>query len=60
MVHYPIPPHRQACFKAWNTLKLPITERIAQTELSLPCNQAMTDEEVETVIQAINQWTETY
>lgn len=60
MVHYPIPPHRQACFKAWNRLKLPITERIAQTELSLPCNQAMTDEEVETVIRAINQWTETY
>ena len=44
-IHYPIPPHQQACYQAWNMLSLPITERIHREELSLPCNQAMTNEE---------------
>lgn len=57
MIHYPIPPHLQACYPEWNNLHLPLTEHIAQTELSLPCYPAMTAEEVETVIQTINQWT---
>ena len=60
MIHYPIPPHQQACYPEWNSLHLPLTEHIAQTELSLPCPPAMTDEEVETVIQTINHWSETY
>jgi dTDP-4-amino-4,6-dideoxygalactose transaminase len=53
-IHYPIPPHKQQAYKEWSTLCLPITERIAKEELSLPCNQSMTDEEVEYVIKAIN------
>ena len=60
MIHYPIPPHQQACYPEWNSLHLPLTEHIAQTELSLPCHPAMNDEEVETVIQTINHWSETY
>lgn len=59
LIHYPIPPHKQACYAAWNSLQLPITERIAATELSLPCNQAMTDDEVEYVIHSINTWEKT-
>ncbi|MBQ2216053.1 MAG: DegT/DnrJ/EryC1/StrS family aminotransferase, partial [Prevotella sp.] len=35
-IHYPIPPHRQQCYAEWNGLHLPITEKIHQTELSLP------------------------
>ena len=35
---------------------LPITERIALEELSLPCHQAMTQEEVDTVIQLLNDF----
>lgn len=53
-IHYPIPPHKQECYKEWNHLSLPITERIHREELSLPLNQAMTDEEVEYVIGCIN------
>ena len=52
-IHYPIPPHQQRCYPAWNTLSLPITERIHQQELSLPCHPAMTDEDVNTVITMI-------
>lgn len=54
MVHYPIPPHKQQAYKAWNQRSLPITERIHAEELSLPCNQTMTAEEVRLVAEAVN------
>jgi len=53
-IHYPIPPHQQRCYKEWNHLSLPITEQIHNEELSIPCHQALTDEEVATIIQTIN------
>lgn len=53
-IHYPLPPHQQRCYEQWNTLSLPITERIHQQELSLPCHPAMTDEEAETIAQLLN------
>ena len=36
VIHYPIPPHKQECYKEWGYLSLPITELIAKQELSLP------------------------
>ena len=54
VIHYPIPPHKQECYKEWGNLSLPVTEIIHQQELSLPCHQAMTQEEVEYVVQTIN------
>ncbi len=54
MIHYPIPPHRQACYPDWNGLSLPVTERIHQEELSLPCHQAMTQEEADRVVSLAN------
>lgn len=56
MIHYPIPPHQQDCYPEWHTLSLPITERIHREELSIPCNQTMTDEEVHYVVEAINRF----
>ncbi len=56
MIHYPIPPHRQECYREWNHLSFPITEAIHATELSLPCNQAMTSDDVEEVIEAVNSF----
>ena len=56
IIHYPIPPHKQECYKDWNNMQLPITEQIAQEELSLPISPVMTDEEVETVIKVINSF----
>ena len=56
VIHYPIPPHKQECYKEWNNLSLPITERIHQQELSLPMSQVMTDEEVNAVIDAVNSF----
>ena len=54
VIHYPIPPHKQACYVDWHELCLPITERIHAQELSLPCHPAMTDAEVERVTDIIN------
>lgn len=54
MIHYPIPPHRQEAYREWSGLSLPITERIHAEELSLPCNQTMTDEEAMEVARAVN------
>ena len=53
-IHYPIPPHKQHCFPAWNHLSLPITERIHAQELSIPCHQALTDAETERIISLLN------
>jgi len=55
-IHYPIPPHLQKSYSAWNSLSLPITERIHREELSLPCHPAMTDDEVQTVVTLLNAY----
>lgn len=58
VIHYPIAPHKQECYAmvSWNTpqLSLPITEKIADEELSLPIGPAITLEEVKEVIGLIN------
>lgn len=56
MVHYPIPPHRQLCYKEMAELQLPITEQIHAEELSIPLNQTLTQEEVETIIDVLNKF----
>lgn len=58
--HYPIAPHHQECYarEAWNMpqLVLPITERIADEELSLPIGPSISKEEVEYVVQILNSF----
>ena len=61
VIHYPIPPHMQKCYASSDALVitsagLPITERIHREELSMPCNPALTDEEVDYIIGAINSF----
>ena len=55
-IHYPVPPHRQPCYRSWNHLSLPVTEQLAAEELSLPCNPYMTDEEAMEVAAAVNNF----
>lgn len=56
LIHYPIPPHKQKCYREWNTLSYPVTERIHARELSLPISPVMTREEVLYVIEAVNRF----
>jgi dTDP-4-amino-4,6-dideoxygalactose transaminase len=54
LIHYPIPPHHQACYKEYAHLSLPITERIYRTELSLPIGPTLKREEALQVVEAVN------
>lgn len=56
VIHYPIPPHKQECYKEWNNLSFPITEYIADHELSLPIGPTITINEVGKVIALINNF----
>jgi len=56
LCHYPIPPHRQQCY-ADSTLagySLPITERLADQELSLPIGPTISAGEIGEIISLIN------
>ena len=54
VIHYPIPPHKQECYKEWNSMSLPRTEYIADHELSLPIGPAIKMSEVEKVVSLLN------
>lgn len=54
IIHYPIPPHKQKCYKEWNMLSLPVTEQIHREELSLPISPILTTEDVSYVVDKIN------
>lgn len=56
LIHYPIPPHRQEAMKEYNSFSFPITERIHNEELSLPCNPVMSNEDIDAVIDAVNSF----
>ncbi|MBR3408665.1 MAG: DegT/DnrJ/EryC1/StrS family aminotransferase [Paludibacteraceae bacterium] len=60
VIHYPIAPHKQECYsrESWNLpqLSLPITEFLADAELSLPISPCMTPEQIEYVVQCLNEW----
>ena len=56
IIHYPIPPHKQECYKEWNNLSFPITEQIHNEELSLPMSPVMTEKEIKTVVDILNNW----
>ena len=70
VIHYPIAPHKQECYQhaAWNHYNtssplqgevgkgLPITESLADAELSLPISPCMTTEQMEYVVKCVNEF----
>ncbi len=57
LIHYPIPPHLQECYKGeWGGMQLPITERLAKQELSLPISQVMKPSEMDSVVRLLNEF----
>lgn len=56
VIHYPLPPHKQECYSEWGKLSFPITEQIANRELSIPIGPSITLEEAAVVVEAINQF----
>jgi len=56
VIHYPIPPHHQDAYAEWNQLSLPISERIHREVLSLPMSHVLSDQDVDEIILAINEY----
>jgi len=54
-VHYPIAIHRQRAYSQYAQIHLPISDHWADDELSLPLSPLMADDDVRTVVDAINQ-----
>jgi dTDP-4-amino-4,6-dideoxygalactose transaminase len=55
-VYYPIPVHRQKPFVAlgYGDQQFPVTDRLTEQVVSIPVHPSLTDQEVETVIAAVN------
>ena len=60
VIHYPIPPHKQECYakEIWNTpqLKLPITERLADEELSLPMGPYINEGQLCLILEILGEF----
>ncbi|MBR1907380.1 DegT/DnrJ/EryC1/StrS family aminotransferase [bacterium] len=56
LIHYPIPPHKQECYKELSELSLPVTEEIHRTIISLPISPVMEDNEVTKVVDIVNKY----
>lgn len=54
VIHYPIPPHRQECYKEWNGMSFPNTEYIASHELSLPIGPTIKIDDIKQITNCIN------
>ena len=56
-VYYPIPVHRQKPFLAlgYGSERLPVTDRLTEQVLSIPVHPSLSDDEVGTVIGAVNE-----
>jgi dTDP-4-amino-4,6-dideoxygalactose transaminase len=57
-IHYPIPPHLSKAYEylGYKDGSFPITERYANSVLSLPLFEGMTEGEIEYVVQTINHF----
>jgi dTDP-4-amino-4,6-dideoxygalactose transaminase len=56
VIHYPIPPHKQKCYKELNSIKLEITEKIHREVLSLPISPVLTEKDMAKIVDIINKF----
>jgi len=58
LIHYPIPPHLATCYKCLGHTRgdFPITEDMADTILSVPIFNGMSNQQISRVIDAINEF----
>lgn len=54
LIHYPIAPHKQAALSLYKSLYLPVAESIHATVISIPMSPVVTNQEIETIINALN------
>jgi len=56
LIHYPIPPHHQSAYSEWASQSYPLTEKIHDQVLSLPMGPILTEQDVASVIKAVNSF----
>jgi len=56
VIHYPTPPHKQAAYKEFAYLNLPISEKIHAEVVSLPMSPLLTDKHVMYIIEIISAY----
>ena len=56
LIHYPIPIHHQKAYSNFKYLELPITELIHKKIVSLPLSAVHTEEELNHIINALNEY----
>lgn len=56
LIHYPIPPHQQQAYAAWNDDSFPVTENIHQEVLSLPMSPVLSLDKVNQMVRVINDF----
>lgn len=56
IIHYPIPPHKQECYKELNHLSFKITEQIHSEIISIPISPVMSDSQIQKVVEVVNEF----
>lgn len=56
LIHYPIPPHKQGALKKYNSISLPITEKIHNEITSIPLSSNLTEENISFIIKSLNEY----
>ncbi len=56
LIHYPIPPHKQAAYKEFKDLKLPIAVQIHNEVLSLPISGVMKEIDLHNIVAVLNKF----
>lgn len=56
VVHYPTPPHRQACYSGYSHCMLPLADTLSQEVLSLPICPYMTEHELLHITRTIQNF----
>ena len=52
-VYYPVPLHRQPCFRRFDPAACPVSDRLATETIAIPCFPGLRADEQDTVIGAI-------
>ena len=56
IIHYPIPPHKQNCYKELNSYNLKITEKIHNEVLSLPISPVLDNKDMIRIVEVVNNF----
>ncbi len=55
-IHYPVPIHKQPLFKKYSKKKLPFTDTVCKTTLSLPMFSSLDNNDMEYVAQNVKKF----